>query len=152
MFQQYFLMYSGEERECSNKREIEGGKVQRMQRYFGFHDQLGDGRSAKHMVLSLPPQTCSWRGGRFACCCTCSNHLTSERHAATTLIQCAGTGVRPARAVFSSVGCKRKKNLRFESSQFEALNEVYLRNFLHRWVVNRETNLTMQINPWLINN
>ena len=32
-------------------------------------------------------------------------------------------------AVFSSVGCKRKKNLYFESSQFEALNEVYLQNF-----------------------
>ena len=29
-------------------------------------------------------------------------------------------------AVFSSVGCKCKKKLRFESSQFEALNEVYL--------------------------
>ena len=50
-------------------------------------------------------------------------------------------------AVFSSVGCKRKKFLRFESSQFEALNEVYLQNFLHRWVVNRETNLMMLINP-----
>ena len=50
------------------------------------------------------------------------------------------------KAVFSSVGCKRKKNLRFESSQFEALNEVYLQNFLHRWVVNRETNLMMIIN------
>ena len=33
------------------------------------------------------------------------------------------------KAVFSSVGCKRKKNLYFESSQFEALNEVYLQNF-----------------------
>ena len=29
-------------------------------------------------------------------------------------------------AVFSSVGCKRKNFLRFESSQFEVLNEVYL--------------------------
>jgi len=27
---------------------------------------------------------------------------------------------------------------------FEVLNEVYLQNFLHRWVVNRETNLMMQ--------
>ena len=27
------------------------------------------------------------------------------------------------------------------------LNEVYLQNFLHRWVVNRETNLMMLINP-----
>ena len=30
------------------------------------------------------------------------------------------------KAVFSSVGCKRKIFLRFESFQFEALNEVYL--------------------------
>ena len=30
---------------------------------------------------------------------------------------------------------------------FEVLNEVYLQNFLHRWVVNRETNLMMLINP-----
>ena len=52
MFQQYFLMYSGEERERSNKREIESGKVQHMQRYFEFRDQLGDSKSAKHMVLS----------------------------------------------------------------------------------------------------
>ena len=29
---------------------------------------------------------------------------------------------------------------------FEVLNEVYLQNFLHRWVVNRETNLMMLIN------
>jgi len=35
---------------------------------------------------------------------------------------------------------------------FEVLNEVYLQNFLHRWVVNRETNLMMLINPYLINN
>ena len=35
---------------------------------------------------------------------------------------------------------------------FEVLNEVYLQNFLHRWVVNRETNLMMLINPCLINN
>ena len=41
---------------------------------------------------------------------------------------------------------KAKKFLRFESSQFEVLNEVYLQNFLHRWVVNRETNLMMLIN------
>jgi hypothetical protein len=34
-----------------------------------------------------------------------------------------------------------------ESYQFEVLNEVYLQNFLHRWVVNRETNLMMLINP-----
>ena len=35
---------------------------------------------------------------------------------------------------------------------FEVLNEVYLQNFLHRWVVNREMNLMMLINPCLINN
>ena len=35
---------------------------------------------------------------------------------------------------------------------FEVLNEVYLQNFLHRWIVNRETNLMMLINPCLINN
>src|SRR6185503_568270 len=35
---------------------------------------------------------------------------------------------------------------------FKVLNEVYLQNFLHRWVVNRETNLMMLINPCLINN
>ena len=35
---------------------------------------------------------------------------------------------------------------------FEVLNEVYLQNFLHRWVVNHETNLMMLINPCLINN
>jgi len=34
-------MYSSEERERSNKREIEGGKVQRMQKYLGFRDKLG---------------------------------------------------------------------------------------------------------------
>ena len=28
---------------------------------------------------------------------------------------------------------------------FEVLNKVYLQNFLHRWVVNRETNLTSLI-------
>ena len=58
-----------------------------------------------------------------------------------------GNGVPTTQSVFSSVRCKRKKILRFESSQFEALNEVYLQNFLHRWVVNRETNLMMLINP-----
>ena len=34
-----------------------------------------------------------------------------------------------------------------ESYQFEVLNKVYLNFFLHRWVVNRETNLMMLINP-----
>ena len=28
------------------------------------------------------------------------------------------------------------------------LNEVYLQNFLHRWTVNRETNLMSLLNPW----
>ena len=32
------------------------------------------------------------------------------------------------------------------------LNEVYLPNFLYICVVNRETNLMMLINSWLINN
>ena len=35
---------------------------------------------------------------------------------------------------------------------FEVLNEIYLQNFLHRWVVNREMNLMILINPCLINN
>ena len=35
---------------------------------------------------------------------------------------------------------------------FEVLNEVYFQIFLHRWVVNRETNLMMLINSCLINN
>jgi hypothetical protein len=33
-----------------------------------------------------------------------------------------------------------------ESYQFEVLNEVYLQNFLHGWVVNHEMNLMMQNN------
>ena len=33
---------------------------------------------------------------------------------------------------------------------FEVLNEIYLQNFLHRWVVNRETNLMMLINSWFV--
>jgi len=47
--------------------------------------------------------------------------------------------------------CKRKF-FSTEFYQFEVLNEVYLQIFLHRWVVNREMNLIMLINPWLINN
>jgi hypothetical protein len=31
----------------------------------------------------------------------------------------------------------QKKNLK-KSYQFEVLNEIYLQNFLHGWVVNRE--------------
>ena len=30
---------------------------------------------------------------------------------------------------------------------YEVLNEVYLQNFLHGWVVNRETNLMSLLNP-----
>jgi hypothetical protein len=35
-----------------------------------------------------------------------------------------------------------------ESYQFEVLNKVYLQNFLHGWVVNRETNLMSLLNPY----
>ena len=49
------------------------------------------------------------------------------------------------------VPCKRNF-FSTESYQFEVLNEVYLQNFLHRLVVNRETNLMMLINSWLSNN
>ena len=41
----------------------------------------------------------------------------------------------------------RGKILEREFCYFGALNEVYLQNFLHRWVVNRETNITSLINP-----
>ena len=34
-----------------------------------------------------------------------------------------------------------------ESYQFEVLNKIYLQTFLNRWVVNRETNLMILINP-----
>ena len=40
-----------------------------------------------------------------------------------------------------------QKKITMESYEFEVLNEVYLQFFLHRWVVNRETNLMMLINP-----
>ena len=30
------------------------------------------------------------------------------------------------------------------------LNEAYLQNFLHRWAVNRETNLMSILNPWFV--
>ena len=40
-----------------------------------------------------------------------------------------------------------QKNFAKESYQFEVLNEIYLQIFLHRWVVKRETNLMMLINP-----
>ena len=40
-----------------------------------------------------------------------------------------------------------QKKIAMESYEFEVLNEVYLQNFLYIWVVNRETNLMMLINP-----
>ena len=33
-----------------------------------------------------------------------------------------------------------QKLFAMESYKFEVLNEVYLQNFLHKWIVNRETN------------
>ena len=36
-----------------------------------------------------------------------------------------------------------QKKFAMESCEFEVLNEVYLQNFLHRWVVNREPNLSL---------
>ena len=39
------------------------------------------------------------------------------------------------------------KKIAIEFFEFEVLNEVYLQIFLHIWVVNRETNLMMLINP-----
>ena len=49
-----------------------------------------------------------------------------------------------SKAVFR---CFAKKKIAMESYKFEVLNEVYLQNFLHRWVVNHEMNLMMLINP-----
>ena len=54
------------------------------------------------------------------------------------------TVVRPCLVLLP---CKCKKKIVKESYQFEVLNEVYLQNFLHRWVVNREMNLMMLVNP-----
>jgi hypothetical protein len=51
------------------------------------------------------------------------------------------------KGLFSSPCINAKKFFAKESYQFEVLNEVYLQNFLHRWIVNRETNLMMLINP-----
>jgi hypothetical protein len=51
------------------------------------------------------------------------------------------------KGLFSSAPVNAKKFCAKESYQFEVLNEVYLQNFLHGWVVNRETNLMMLINP-----
>jgi hypothetical protein len=70
----------------------------------------------------------------------------------------AGHGRATARGIrgkilpilFSNHG-RTGKNAKFyfakKSYQFEVLNEVYLQNFLHGWVVNHETNLMMLINP-----
>ena len=52
-----------------------------------------------------------------------------------------------SKALFSFLACKRNFFFAKESYRFEVLNEVYLQNFLHRCVVNRETNLIMLINP-----
>jgi hypothetical protein len=49
--------------------------------------------------------------------------------------------------LFKSLRVNAKIFFAKESYQFEVLNEVYLQNFLHRWVVNRETNLMILINP-----
>ena len=39
-----------------------------------------------------------------------------------------------------------QKKIAMESYEFEVLDEVYLQNFLHRWAVNRETNLMSLLN------
>ena len=44
----------------------------------------------------------------------------------------------------------RGKIFERESYYFGVLNEFLLKNFWHGWVVNRETNLTSLINPWLV--
>ena len=54
-------------------------------------------------------------------------------------------------ALFSShpinlVNAKKKSHRMFRHMH-GVLNEVYLQNFLHRWAVNRETNLTNLLNP-----
>jgi hypothetical protein len=54
---------------------------------------------------------------------------------------------KPCKALFSLGPVKAKKFFAKESYQFEVLNEVYLQNFLHGWVVNHEMNLMMLINP-----
>ena len=43
----------------------------------------------------------------------------------------------------------RGKFFEREYSYFRVLNEVYLKFFLHKWIVNRETNLTSLINSYL---
>ena len=42
---------------------------------------------------------------------------------------------------------KKKKIHQMFRHMHGVLNEVYLQNFLHRWVVNRETNLMSLLNP-----
>ena len=52
------------------------------------------------------------------------------------------------KALFSSHPVNAKmQNFAKESYSFEVLNEVNLQNFLHRWAVNRETNLMSLLNP-----
>ena len=87
------------------------------------------------LTTKLQPLCCAVGSCKLTRCLNNSQFLNKPR------IWCTST-----KAVFSSVGCKRKNFLRFESFQFEALNEVYLQFFLHRWVVNRETNLMMLTN------
>ena len=44
---------------------------------------------------------------------------------------------------------KRKKSShRMFRHMHGVLNKVYLQNFLHKWAVNRETNLISILNPW----
>ena len=45
----------------------------------------------------------------------------------------------------------KKSSHRMFRHMHGVLNEVYLQNFLHRWVVNRETNLMSLLNPWFCN-
>ena len=46
----------------------------------------------------------------------------------------------------NSVNTKKPSNRMFRYIH-RVLNEIYLQNFLHRWAVNRETNLTSLLNP-----
>jgi len=60
---------------------------------------------------------------------------------------CIGIFLAVTKSAFRPCLDVLQKNFAMESCEFEVLNEVYLQNFLHRWVVNRETNLMMLINP-----
>ena len=55
---------------------------------------------------------------------------------------------RNARSSFHLINSVNKKiSHRIFRHMYEVLNEVYLQNFLHRWTVNRETNLMSLLNP-----